>query len=189
MSLCMYGKLAIYQPLHSSLWAVLGCMVSSPFHTCLWDSLGHLACTLKLGYISFSMTVLLPLAAVFLWLWLNLPGEAFLFMTANNTQVMKKTPGSIKQGSAREEKGTSRYSATVFLETTDHLDVPCIFATTARSKGAKVLFFHLVLNWGLPMNYDKKNKGLAFCLNTALGPPWRQCWLPAKPHETFCCWW
>lgn len=54
-------------------------------------------------------------------------------------QVMKKIPGSVKQGSAREEKGTSRYSATVFLETTGPLDAPCIFATTTRSKGAKVL--------------------------------------------------
>lgn len=77
--------------------------------------------------------------------------------------------------SVGEEKGTSRYLATVFLETIDSLDVPCIFATTARSKGAQVLLFHLIVSWGLPMNYHKKNEGLAFSLNTALGPPWRQC--------------
>lgn len=109
-SSCMHGKLAIYQPLRSFLWAVLGCIFSSPFRICLWGSLGCLACTLKLGYISFSMTVLLSLAAVLLQLWLNLPGKALLFMAANNTQVMKNTSGSIKQGSARRKRHLKMFS-------------------------------------------------------------------------------
>lgn len=86
--------------------------------------------------------------------------------------------------SVGEDKGTSRYSATVFLETTDPLDVPCTFATIARSKGAKVLLFLLVLSGVLPVNYHRKNKGLAFSLNTALAASWRQCWSPAEPSVT-----